>query len=160
MVGGVNTPALCELCTPDEISAAISLAQQEPHVARYASQLENAAKQPEAELWGLYEGSLLLGYLVMTHGVFDAEIESVAVLPTARGNGVGRHLVAHACKRAHLLNRERVLLEVRESNRAAIRLYRRQGFVKDGVRRSYYDPLFPGGTRDDAVLMSYSFVSS
>jgi ribosomal-protein-alanine N-acetyltransferase len=45
-------------------------------------------------------------------------------------------------------------LEVRISNRAAIALYERAGFVQDGRRRGYYrDP------EEDAVLMGLPLIS-
>jgi [ribosomal protein S18]-alanine N-acetyltransferase len=47
-------------------------------------------------------------------------------------------------------NGEAVLLEVRESNLAARRLYEKTGFVQAGVRKSYYvNPL------EDAILYRY-----
>jgi ribosomal protein S18 acetylase RimI-like enzyme len=50
----------------------------------------------------------------------------------------------------------RLLLEVRNSNNAAIALYRKFGFSDDGVRREYY-PAADG--REDALLMSMQLVS-
>jgi ribosomal-protein-alanine N-acetyltransferase len=48
----------------------------------------------------------------------------------------------------------RMELEVRISNRAAIALYERAGFVQDGRRRGYYrDP------EEDAVLMGLPLIS-
>ena len=40
-----------------------------------------------------------------------------------------------------------VLLEVRSSNTAAIRLYEEYGFVKTGIRKGYYD------NKEDALIM-------
>lgn len=150
----LSTDEIRELKTREEIIAAVALALYEPHVASYASLLIDVAEQQDMELWGFYKMSVLAGYLVLAHGIFDAEIESVAVLPAIRGQGVGRALVTHACDRAKALGRERILLEVRESNQAAITVYTQCGFVQDGVRRAYYDPLPLGGARENAVLMS------
>jgi ribosomal protein S18 acetylase RimI-like enzyme len=43
-----------------------------------------------------------------------------------------------------------MLLEVRPSNAAAVRLYRRYGFDQIGVRRGYYPAQ---GGREDAIVM-------
>jgi ribosomal-protein-alanine N-acetyltransferase len=44
-----------------------------------------------------------------------------------------------------------ILLEVRVSNEAAIRLYQRYGFSEIGRRKHYY-PVAPG-VREDAIVM-------
>ena len=68
----------------------------------------------------------------------DAEVQNIAVAPSAQGNGVGRamfnDLIAHA-ERA-----TRILLEVRTDNIPAINLYESVGFSKLGIRRRYYQP--------------------
>ncbi len=46
-----------------------------------------------------------------------------------------------------------VMLEVRGSNEPALGFYRRLGFVRTGVRRSYY-----AEPQEDAVLMRLSLV--
>ena len=38
-----------------------------------------------------------------------------------------------------LLETHEFFLEVRESNEAAIELYSRQGFVKEGIRKNFYE---------------------
>ena len=43
----------------------------------------------------------------------------------------------------------KIYLEVRESNRAAIALYEKLGFRREGLRRDYYEE-----PRENAVLMS------
>ena len=47
------------------------------------------------------------------------------------------------------LGAETVLLEVRASNAAAIGLYEKYGFVRNGLRKGYYSH-----PKEDAVLMS------
>ena len=73
----------------------------------------------------------------------------MAVCRQRQREGIGQFLLSGL----FLLLRERGIrvlhLEVRESNRTAIRLYERMGFQKDGLRRNYYtDP------SEDAVLMT------
>jgi ribosomal-protein-alanine N-acetyltransferase len=66
------------------------------------------------------------------------ELENIAVLPEFRRRGLGRELLSALLKHARLQGAERILLEVRESNLAAIRLYQAAGFQQRGRRREYY----------------------
>lgn len=71
----------------------------------------------------------------------EAELLNLAVHPRARRRGAGRALVEAMAGR-------RVWLEVRASNKGAIRFYERLGFQRRGWRRNYYrDPV------EDAVVM-------
>lgn len=76
------------------------------------------------------------------------ELDSMAVDPTARRQGVGSALLEAVIAWAIENRSPRMTLEVRYSNAAAIRLYERHGFVREGLRPRYYaDPV------DDAVLL-------
>jgi ribosomal protein S18 acetylase RimI-like enzyme len=64
-------------------------------------------------------------------------LHDLAVLPAARGAGVGRALLDAVAVRARALGCCKVTLEVREDNATARRLYERAGFVDsapDGAR--------------------------
>jgi ribosomal protein S18 acetylase RimI-like enzyme len=64
-------------------------------------------------------------------------LHDLAVLPAARGAGVGRALLEAVAARARALGCCKVTLEVREDNANARRLYERVGFVDsapDGAR--------------------------
>ncbi len=81
-----------------------------------------------------------------------AQILTVAVLPAARRAGVGRLLVRALVAEARRRRATEVLLEVREDNEAARRLYESEGFAVLGRRRGYYDQ-----GRVDAVTMRHVF---
>ena len=76
---------------------------------------------------------------------------SVWRAPRHQRQGLGGLLLAAALRAAVAAGAGRCLLEVRASNRAALALYRRQGFTEDGVRKNYYPA---GAGREDALLMS------
>jgi len=84
------------------------------------------------------EGGEVLGYTAATGAWEDGEILNVAVDAPSRGRGIGGQLLdaAIAALRDQLV--ARVFLEVRESNAAAIALYRSRGFAQMSVRRNYY----------------------
>ena len=84
------------------------------------------------------------GYIAVT-GVCDASVDSVAVSKKFRRLGIASRLMIEALSRCG----ETAFLEVRESNKPAIELYKSLGFRKIGVRRGYYD-----SPEEDAVVMS------
>jgi ribosomal-protein-alanine N-acetyltransferase len=57
----------------------------------------------------------------------EASLLNLALLPAARGTGLARALLAAGCERLAREGVQRVFLEVRESNRAARRLYTAAG---------------------------------
>ena len=99
----------------------------------------------------LEDDSGLLGFAVYQRVQDEATLLNIAILPARQRQGLGAQLLQSLVERLTRQGVTRLLLEVRRGNAAAIALYRRLGFVDDGVRRDYY-PL-PGG-REDALLMS------
>lgn len=87
--------------------------------------------------WG--PGGDANGVLVAAHAADELHIYSVAVSPSSRRLGMGRALATTALEDAKASALRIALLEVRQSNIAAIRLYRSVGFVAVRVRRRYYD---------------------
>lgn len=70
----------------------------------------------------------------------SGRIYAVAVHPQSQGRRLGQSLVEHTLEALGLLGIERVFLEVREGNDAAIRLYRKLGFVDQKRLPNYYGP--------------------
>ncbi len=102
------------------------------------------------ERWLLECASGPGGYAIILPQVDELHLLNLCVSPLLRGRGIGRRLLRHVIARAGALGCERILLEVRESNAPARRLYESEGFVQVGLRRGYY----PGaGGREDACVM-------
>ncbi|MFC5380115.1 GNAT family N-acetyltransferase [Aquipuribacter nitratireducens] len=96
----------------------------------------------------------LQGYVgTAAHGA-DAELQTVAVLPAARGTGLGRRLLDEAVSAVTAAGARRLHLEVREDNGPALALYGGSGFRRTGRRPRYYAPARPDGERVAAVLMT------
>lgn len=93
----------------------------------------------------------LIGYALMTMAVGEAHILNLAIDPLLRRRGYARFLLTHLLQVARAANSTLVLLEVRRSNKAAIRLYQAFGFRHIGTRKNYY----PGHEqREDAFVLS------
>ena len=89
----------------------------------------------------------IVGFVSLRTLVDELEILNVAVTPARRGAGIGKRLVEFAMELAADWGLSRVILEVRESNRTARRLYKDLGFVVVGSRVGYYR-----NPPEDAVL--------
>ena len=95
-------------------------------------------------------GPRLLGYAGLYHagGLTSADLLTIATVPAARGRGIASLMLTELVSTAREVSCPDVLLEVRQSNEAAQRLYARHGFVPIGRRRRYYQ-----APPEDAVVM-------
>lgn len=118
-----------------------------------------AAASPEAAAWsreayaGLLanperghcqvaeQGGAIVGFVCIRVIGEEAELLNIAVLPSARHQGVGSQLMEQALRAARQWGAKRIFLEVRESNLSALRLYQRHSFAVSMRRLAYYsDP--------------------
>lgn len=87
------------------------------------------------------DGTALVGYAgMMFTGGSQADVVTLAVNPARWGEGTGTALLMALVGEAGKRGFEEVLLEVREDNPRARRLYLRHGFTEVGIRRGYYQP--------------------
>ena len=79
-----------------------------------------------------------IGYAGLArHADGVAEVQTIGVDPAHRRRGLGRVLLTDLLLAA---GPDRVLLDVRTDNTAALRLYEDMGFARIGRRRRYYQP--------------------
>jgi ribosomal-protein-alanine N-acetyltransferase len=76
----------------------------------------------------------ILGWLVAD----ELEIIDLVVDPQRRRQGIGQQLLAHLMKETAERGATTVVLEVRQSNEAAQKLYKKLGFLEVGRRPRYY----------------------
>jgi ribosomal-protein-alanine N-acetyltransferase len=83
-----------------------------------------------------------VGYagLLAPRGAHQADIQSVAVVESARRRGLARTLVGALIAEARDRGAREVFLEVRVDNPAAQNLYDSFGFERIAVRKGYYQP--------------------
>jgi ribosomal-protein-alanine acetyltransferase len=102
-------------------------------VAEAATDGDAGPQHPDAAIVG-YAG------LLAPAGSGQADIQTIAVAPTARRNGLGRALVVALLSEARRREAAEVFLEVRADNPNAQALYASLGFEQIAVRPQYYQP--------------------
>jgi [ribosomal protein S18]-alanine N-acetyltransferase len=97
---------------------------------------------------GAFEGDRLIGYIVNSRYVDAWHVMNVAVDPDYQRRGVATRLLERLFELTSDDDGRGYTLEVRVSNRDAIRLYEKLGFERHGIRRGYYTD-----NREDALIM-------
>ena len=106
---------------------------------------------PENIMLVAQEDGEILGYQCTYVSFDEGELTNIAVKKSARGKGVGAHLIRCLQEKAKESGVERIVLEARVTNEAAISLYQKMGFVNLGIRKNLYEhPV------EDGVIMSYT----
>lgn len=97
----------------------------------------------------------VLAYALMSMAVGEAHVLNLCVAPEHQRQGLAHLLLDHLLKLARAANVTIILLEVRKSNKPAIRLYEQYGFERLGLRKGYY-PAKEG--REDALVLGLQIV--
>ena len=84
------------------------------------------------------EDGSVVGHVVTSAAGDVAELQRIAVAAAHRRRGIGEQLLSAAVAKASLTPADRMLLEVRPDNRAALSFYAAQGFVEIDRRERYY----------------------
>lgn len=105
--------------------------------------------QSNTEVSCVWNDRELIGYVILYYVLDEGEIARIAVKSSYRRQGAAGQLleqVLRVCKDKGIV---RLMLEVRESNEAAVSFYKKHGFTEDGARKGYYT-----NPREDALLLS------
>lgn len=105
--------------------------------------------------WVMERQGAIIGYGIISIGASECHVLNLCVKPEMQNNGYGSAMLEHLLDIARSHNVEIVFLEVRPSNRSAIRLYEKAGFNEVGMRGNYY-PAING--REDAIILARSLI--
>lgn len=101
--------------------------------------------------WTLELRTAVVAYGILSVGSGEAHLLNLCVRKDLQGTGLGRKVLQHLFGVAREHHADAMFLEVRPSNRAALRLYESMGFNAAGVRRAYYPA---EDTREDALILA------
>lgn len=90
----------------------------------------------------------VVGSCGMTCICNEGNIDNVVVADPFRGKGIGQKMLLELLALGETEGVEAFTLEVRVSNKAAIHVYEKLGFVSEGIRPGFYDK-----PTEDAMIM-------
>lgn len=96
-------------------------------------------------------GGQIVGYGIMSVAASEAHLLNLCVHPSVQHMGYGRRMLNALLLRAEEAAADKMFLEVRPSNDAALALYRSVGFEQVGIRPAYYQA---HRGREDAVILA------
>lgn len=137
---------------PSDIPAVAALERREFADGADEGMLSRLLDAGRGVIFIAVENGALLGCVWAYFVLDEGEIGGIAVAPEHRRRGVGEALLAALCAEAKRRNAAALLLEVRESNLAARRLYEKNGFETVGKRKNYYEK-----PTENAILMTKFF---
>lgn len=100
---------------------------------------EDEIKKAYASCFTAEENGIICGYAVVWCIYETAELIRIAVDGEYQKCGIGGSLLEKLLETAENAGCEKMLLEVRETNGTAQRLYKRYGFGQISVRKKYYE---------------------
>lgn len=133
--------------TAADVPACAALAAHDAECWSAAS-LAEELRQPAARLFAAEQGGKVIAFAVFQLACGEASLLALHTHPAHRRRGAARALLSHAFGALRRAGGQRVFLEVRAANRAALDLYTALGFARVGLRRGFYKN--PG---DDAAVM-------
>lgn len=93
------------------------------------------------------------GYAIGRISFDEAELYRIAVLPGQRRQHAGERILRDFIMQCSERGAEKIFLEVRSRNEAAVGLYEKNGFERISVRRGYYGD-------DDALIYLFTVSNS
>jgi ribosomal-protein-alanine N-acetyltransferase len=109
---------------------------------------EDFCDNPDSFWWVAMVERKIVGFCGLWRQFDEYHIINVCVMPEFRRNRLGSELVSAMLSKADEENVKLLLLEVRVSNTAAIKLYGSFGFKSTYVRKKYYQD-----NDEDAIVM-------
>jgi [ribosomal protein S18]-alanine N-acetyltransferase len=143
-------PLMVRSASLNDVPALLALEQSAATAAHWAREQYLARVDSGIVLIAEEGGGKISGFVCARIIAGDCELENIVVDENFRRRGIGAALLRELLGNSERSGGSAVWLEVRESNKAARRLYEKQGFRESGRRRHYYK-----NPEEDAILYDH-----
>lgn len=109
--------------------------------------VEDIVVNDKARYYVVEYNTEIIGYAGYWHIQDEAHITNIAIKPKYQRAGIGTLLLKNMLLILAKENIKRATLEVKKSNKMAIKLYEQAGFMIEGTRKAYYE------NSEDALIM-------
>ena len=110
--------------------------------------IENFINLDYASMYVYEENNKVIGFIQLESHFEILDLINIAVDPEHKGKNIGSKLIEYAINNT---TADKIMLEVRESNKSAIRLYEKNNFKEIHRRKNYYG-------NEDAIIMERSLI--
>ncbi len=85
------------------------------------------------------DGDEIIGSCGLRNIAGEGEITNVVIRPEYRNKGIGTNMLCKLIESGEKMGAREFTLEVRESNKSAIHVYEKLGFLPEGIRKNFYE---------------------
>lgn len=100
------------------------------------------------------DNNKIIGYGIISIVLDESHLLNIGIDKYYQNKGLGYKLTNFLINYAKVCNTRKMYLEVRESNKKALSLYKKFGFEQFGIRKNYYETK---EGREDAINMVLNF---
>jgi ribosomal-protein-alanine N-acetyltransferase len=150
MVLTTETQVVWRLAEPRDVPALLEIERASFSTPWTFREIEEELEKPLARVWVAARGDRLAAFGIQWFVVGEAQLANIAVHPDFLRQGLGKEMMRRLLADAQVAGMEKMTLEVRTGNTAALGLYLQLGFVETSRRPRFYED------QDEAILMEIS----
>lgn len=116
---------------------------------------ENLENNINSEMYRVFvakEDAAVLGYVILALNIDHADLDAIVVKREHRNKHIATKLLEKTIEYCKYIGMNRIMLEVRESNKPAQGLYKKHGFLDIWKRERYYSD-----NKEAALIYSLDF---
>lgn len=136
---------------PDDLDQMMAIEVRAFTVPWSRQSYEDLYELDSIHIWVAKKGEEVVGYMLYQFWGDELELHVIATKPECQRQGIGVLLMEHMLTQAGLIGIRRIYLLVRQSNEAALSLYKKYGFTVVGMRHKYYRD-----NAENALLMCWN----